>query len=115
MSHHSSRRKSRHRSRQVRFLKQLIIAGGSLLGLGLLIVFLALASGQENQPRTSGGTFGLLLLALLAAIFLSALSLGVGRLAATIFNVLKLYSGYTKLKEAATQQPLRRSAPVSTP
>lgn len=79
-------------------LRWVILGGSSLIGIGLLFTLFGVASGQRAQPVSFGGTLLVLIIAVLAVLFLSGLLLGTGRLAATIFNTLKLYSGHSALK-----------------
>ena len=105
MSHHSSGRRHRHHAKEDALLRWVVFGGSSLIGFGLLLALFGVASTQRAQPVTLGGTGLVLVLAVLAVLFLAGLFLNTGRLAATVFNTLKLYAAQTALK-----QSLERSA-----
>ncbi len=108
MSHHSSGRRHRHPAREVTLLRWVVLGGSSLIGLGLLLALVGVASTQ--RPASFGSTLLVMLIAVLAVAFLSGLLLGTGRFAATIFNTLKLYSGATELKATAQRREHQRHA-----
>lgn len=84
-----------------------------MIGFGLLLALVGVASGQRAQPVSFGGTLLVLIIAVLAVLFLSGLLLGTGRLAATIFNTLKLYSAHAELKVSARRRDQLRHASES--
>jgi len=108
MSHHSSGRRHRHHAREIALLRWVIVGGSSLIGFGLLLALVGVASTQRSP--SFGGTLLVLTIAVLAVLFLSGLLLGTGRFAATIFNTLKLYSGHSALKESVERTTQARHA-----